>query len=163
MRLLTAAAVLAASLAALGACAGAHDVAPPQTCTASVNATLAQLIDERHDAPVDNVMVCGATFGSSRPQRAGRHGGHQLIPLRVTLPDGRSLPVEVVTNDALDGRVTAPRGASVFAYGQYFSTTDRQRPFVAGIHETHCATHAGADNGWVIVDGTRYPQRSCGI
>ncbi|MDP9107218.1 MAG: hypothetical protein M3N49_14970, partial [Candidatus Eremiobacteraeota bacterium] len=67
----------------------------------------------------------------------------------------------VVTNDDLDGRVTAPRGATVFAYGQYFQTTDRQRPFVAGVHDVHCATHRGADNGWVVVNGTRYPQHPC--
>ena len=122
---------------------------------------LARLIAERHADAVDNVMVCGTTIGPSRPQRGGRHGGHQLIPLRVPLPDGRFALVEVVTNDALDGRVTAPRGATVFAYGQYFLTTERQRPFVAGLHDVHCATHRGADNGWVVVDGTKYPQRGC--
>jgi hypothetical protein len=23
----------------------------------------------------------------------------------------------------------------------------------AGIHDTHCSTHPGADNGWVVVNG----------
>jgi len=158
------AAALSAGLVALGACsAAAKDVAPPTSCNGAVNAPLAELIAENSDGPVDNVMVCGTALGPSRPQRRGPHGGHQLIPLRVPLPDGRSVPVEVVTNDDLDGRVTAPRGAHVVAYGQYFHTSPRQRPFVAGIHDVHCATHRGADNGWVVVDGVRYPQRSCGF
>lgn len=149
------------ALIATSSCASARNVQPPASCTAAVNAQLAGLIAEQHEGSVDNVMVCGTTLGPSRPQRAGRHGGHQLIPLRIPLPNGTSALVEVVTNDALDGVVTAPRGASVFAYGQYFATTFRQRPFVAGIHDTHCATHRSADNGWVIVNGTKYPQRSC--
>jgi len=155
------AAALSAGIIVLGACsAAAKDVAVPSSCNAAVNAQLAQLIAERHDGAVDNVMVCGTTLAPSRPQRRGPHGGHQLIPLRVPVGDGRSALVEVVTNDALDGRVTAPRGAHVVAYGQYFLTTNHQRPFVAGVHDVHCATHRGADNGWVVVDGTRYP-RSC--
>ena len=158
------AAALGAALVAAAACsAGAKDVPVPASCNGTVNAQLDQLIAERHDGPVDNVMVCGTTLGPSRPQRAGRHGGHQLIPLRVPLPGGRSALVEVVTNDDLDGRVTAPRDAHVAAYGQYFLTSPRQRPFVAGVHDTHCATHRGADNGWVVVNGMRYPQRSCGF
>lgn len=143
--------------------AGAKDVAPPRACDGAVNAQIAGLIAERHDGPVDNVLVCGTTIGSSRHQRGGPHGGHQLLPLRIPLPGGRSTLVEVVTNDSLDGRVTAPAGAHVAAYGQYFLTSARQRPFVAGLHDVHCATHRGADNGWVVVDGTRYPQRSCGF
>jgi hypothetical protein len=141
------------------ACAG--DVQVPAACSGGVNAQLSGLISEQHDGPVDNVMVCGTTIGSSRPQRGGTHGDHQLLPLKVPLPDGGTALVEVVTNDSLDGRVTAPRGAAVFAYGQYFHTSRRQRPFVAGIHDVHCATHRGADNGWVVVNGTKFPQRSC--
>ena len=158
----TLAAAVALSLLALGGCSAAgNGVAAPSDCTASVNARLGTLIAERHDGPVDNVMVCGTTIGPSRPQRAGPHGGHQLIPVRVPLAGGSAALIEVVTNDDLDGRVTAPRGATVFAYGQYFLTSSRQRPFVAGIHDVHCATHRGADNGWVIVNGAKFPQRPC--
>ena len=157
------AAAVGATLLALGACApGATDVANPARCTPAVNRELARLIAEQHADAVDNVMVCGTTIGPSRAQRRSRGSAHQLIPLRVPLADdGRFALVEVVTNDDLDGRVTAPRGATVIAYGQYFSTTDRQRPFVAGVHDVHCATHRGADNGWVVVDGTKYPRRGC--
>jgi hypothetical protein len=155
--------VLTAALLVLGACApAASDAGVPSTCTPSANDRLARLIAEQHAGAVDNVMVCGTTIGPSRPQRRGRHGGHQLIPLRAPIgAAGQTALVEVVTNDDLDGRVTAPRGATVFAYGQYFQTTDRQRPFVAGVHDVHCATHRGADNGWVVVNGTKYPQRGC--
>jgi hypothetical protein len=160
----TVSAALGALLLSAGtfpACAA--DVPVPPTCTAQVNAQLSGLIAEQRDRPVDNVMVCGTTIGSSRPQRGGPHGDHQLLPLKAPLPDGGTALVEVVTNDSLDGRVTAPRGATVFAYGQYFHTSRRQRPFVAGIHDVHCATHRGADNGWVVVNGAKYPARSCGL
>ena len=161
MRSICCAAVTAALLAC-GACAhAATDVPTPASCTPSTNDQLARLIAEQHAGAVDNVMVCGTTIGPSRPQRRGRRSAHQLIPLRVPIAGGRTALVEVVTNDDLDGRVTAPRGATVFAYGQYFQTTDRQRPFVAGVHDVHCATHRGADNGWVVVDGTKYPRRGC--
>jgi hypothetical protein len=157
------AAVMSAALIAIGPSASsAADAAVPAHCTAAVNAQLAQLIAEKHAGAVDNVMVCGTTFGPSRKQRSGPHGGHQLLPLRVPLPGGGSALVEVVSNDDLDGRVTAPKGAQVSAYGQYFHTTARQRPFVAGVHDVHCATHRGADNGWVVVNGTKYPKRACG-
>jgi hypothetical protein len=155
------AAALTSALVAIGTCAPAEDVAIPARCTPAVNGPLARLIAAGHAGAVDNVMVCGTTIGPSRPQRAGAHGGHQLLPLRIPVAGGRFVPVEVVTNDDLDGRVTARRGAAVFAYGQYFHTTARQRPFVAGIHDVHCATHRGADNGWVVVDGTKYPRRGC--
>ena len=110
------------------------------------------------NAQVDNVMVCGTTISSSRTQRGGPHGDHQLLPLRVQLPGVGARLVEVVTNDSLDGVVTAPAGAPVVAYGQYFPG---RRRFAAGIHDVHCATHRGADNGWVVVGGQRYPQRAC--
>ena len=156
------AAAVAASLVAVAACAAsARDVPVPNACTPAVNAQLSALIAERRDGPVDNVMACGTTIGPSRVQRGGPHGDHQLLPLRVPLDGGGTALVEVVTNDSLDGRVTAPRGATVFAYGQYFHTSRRQRPFVAGVHDVHCATHRGADNGWVVVNGTKFPQRGC--
>jgi len=171
MRSLLAAALLAAALACgacaallvLGACAPrGSDVITPVSCTASMNDDIARLIDEQHAGAVDNVMVCGTTIGPSRPLPGGRYGTHQLIPLRVPYSDNRRTAlVEVVTNDTLDGRVTAPRGATVVAYGQYFLTTPGQRPFVAGVHDVHCATHRGADNGWVVVNGTKYPPHGC--
>jgi hypothetical protein len=136
------------------ACA-ARDVPVPATCTPAVNQKLADLIASPPPHPVDNVMVCGVTASSSRTQHGGRHGDHQIIPLRVLLPDGSMKLVEVVSNDALDGKVTAPANAPVFAYGQaFFSHTKK---FAAGIHDVHCATHRGADNGWVVVNGDKHP------
>ena len=157
------AAVLGAALVTPGAfAAAAPNVPVPAHCDAAVNAQLARLVAQHHAGAVDNVMVCGTTFAPSRPQRPGPHGGHQLIPLRAPTGPGQSILVEVVTNDDLDGaRVTAPRGARVIAFGQYFKTTGGQRPFVAGVHEVHCATHRGADNGWVVVNGTKFPDIRC--
>lgn len=135
-----------------------RDPMVPSACTPSVNQKLAGLISSMPTQPVDNVMVCGITVSSSRTQYGGRHGDHQILPLRVTMPDGNVRLVEVVTNDDLDGRVTAGRGSAVFAYGQAFFPT-RGR-FVAGIHDVHCSTHRGADDGWVVVDGVKHPS-SC--
>jgi hypothetical protein len=154
-----------ALLLALGACApraADSDRTTIVRCQTSMNDEIMRLIDDGHAGAVDNVMACGTTIGPSRPLPGGRYGAHQLIPLRIPYSDNRRTAlVEVVTNDGEDGVVTAPRGATVIAYGQYFRTTDRQRPFVAGLHDVHCATHRGAADGWVVVNGTKYPQHGC--
>jgi hypothetical protein len=136
-----------------------RDVPVPQTCTPDVNQKLAALLAQQTQNNVDNVMVCGTTISPSRTQRGGEHGSHEVLPLVVNLPGAGSKLVEVVTNDDLDGVVTAPKGALVYAYGQAFF--DQGSRFVAGIHDVHCSTHRTADNGWVVVDGVRSPA-SCG-
>jgi hypothetical protein len=133
----------------------AKDVPVPSTCDASVNQRLADLLAQQQQSTVDNVMVCGVTVSPSRTQSGGPHGSHQVLPLRVNLPGLGTKLVEVVTNDALEGVVTAPKDAQVYAYGQAFFPSRSQ--FVAGIHDVHCATHRGADNGWVVVNGTKAP------
>jgi hypothetical protein len=132
-----------------------RDVPVPQSCTPDVNQKMAELLVQHATANVDNVMVCGTTTSPSRTQHGGEHGSHEILPLLVTLPGAGSKQVEVVTNDDLDGVVTAPKGAQVFAYGQAFF--DQGSRFVAGIHDVHCATHRGADNGWVVVNGAKAP------
>jgi hypothetical protein len=132
-----------------------RDVPVPQNCTPEVNQQLASLLAQQTQNNVDNVMVCGTTISPSRAQRGGRHGSHEVLPLLVNLPGAGSKLVEVVTNDDLDGVVTAPKGAQVFAYGQAFF--DQGSRFAAGIHDVHCSTHRTADNGWVVVDGTKSP------
>ena len=132
-----------------------RDVAVPQSCTPEVNQKLAGLLAQQTQGHVDNVMVCGTTISPSRTQRGGRHGSHEILPLVVNLPGVGSKLVEVVINDELDGAVTAPKGAQVYAYGQAFF--DQGSRFVAGIHDVHCATHRTADNGWVVVDGAKSP------
>ncbi|MFL6427422.1 MAG: hypothetical protein ACJ71S_04200 [Acidobacteriaceae bacterium] len=127
----------------------------PQSCTPDVNQKLAGLLAQQTQENVDNVMVCGTTISPSRTQRGGAHGSHQILPLVVNLPGAGSKLVEVVTNDDLDGVVTARKGAQVFAYGQAFF--DQGSRLVAGIHDVHCATHRTADNGWVVVDGQKSP------
>jgi hypothetical protein len=132
-----------------------RDVPVPQSCTPAVNQGLADLVAQHASATVDNVMVCGVTISPSRTQRGGEHGSHQILFLLVNFPSVGSKLVEVVTNDELNGVVTAPKGAEVYAFGQAFF--DRGSRFAAGIHDVHCATHRQADNGWVIVNGVKSP------
>ena len=143
------------ALAVAVAVFAANDVPVPASCTPDVNGKLAGLLAQGEQQPVDNVMVCGITTGSSHTQRGGPHGSHQIIPVLAVFPDRSTHQIEIVTNDALDGKVTAPATASVFAYGQAFF--DNTGTFAAGLHDTHCSTHRGADNGWVVVNGVRHP------
>jgi hypothetical protein len=133
----------------------ATDVPVPSTCTPQVNQKLGELLASQQTGKIDNVMVCGITVSASRVQHGGPHGDHEIFPLRVTMPDGNVRLVEVVSNDELDGPVTAGPNTAVFAYGQAFFPTKGR--FVAGVHDVHCATHRGADNGWIVVDGQKHP------
>jgi hypothetical protein len=151
LRLLTVLLVGAFASAALGQ----KTVPVPQSCSPQVNQKLGDLLSSGQTRTVDNVMVCGITASSSRTQSGGPHGSHQILPLRVTFPDGNTRLVEVVTNDDLDGVVTAPVNAQVYAYGQAFFPS--RGHFAAGIHDVHCSTHRGADNGWVVVNGQQHP------
>jgi len=135
--------------------AAQHNVEVPASCMPQVNEKLFELLKAGEEHPVDNVMICGITMSASRTEHGGPHGDHEILPLRVTMPDGEVRPVEVVVNDDLDGVITAPVNASVFAYGQAFFPS--RGKFAAGIHDVHCSTHRGADNGWVVVNGARHP------
>jgi hypothetical protein len=148
------AAVFVLILTAISASAQ-KDVPVPQNCTPQVNQKLGDLLGSGQTHTVDNVMVCGVTVSASRTQQGGPHGSHQILPLRVPFPDGNTRLVEVVTNDDLDGVVTAPSGAQIYAYGQAFFPSHGH--FVAGIHDVHCSTHRSADNGWVVVNGQKHP------
>jgi hypothetical protein len=136
---------------------GAIDVAVPGNCTPQVNQKLNEILASGSHRNVDNVMVCGMTVSSSRRQRGGRNGSHEVLPLLVSFPDGQSRLIEVVVNDDLDGIVTSPPHAMIFALGQAFVPT-RGR-FAAGIHDVHCSTHRGAENGWVVVNGIKHRGR----
>jgi hypothetical protein len=125
-------------------------------CTPDKNQRLLDLLNAGASRPVDNVMVCGVTIGPSRTHSGGPEGSHQILALRVTFPDGSSRLVEVVTNDDLDGALSATEGAAVSAYGQAFF--DRTGRFAAGIHDVHCSTHRGADDGWVTINGQKFPK-----
>jgi hypothetical protein len=132
-----------------------RDVPVPAQCTPSVNQKLFDLLAEGRHGNIDNVMVCGITSSHSYTQHGGPHGDHEILPLLVNMPGGNSQQVEVVINDTLDGVVTAPAHASVFAFGQAFFPSHGR--YVAGIHDVHCSTHRGADNGWVVVNGVKHP------
>lgn len=135
--------------------AAQRDVPVPSSCTPQVNQKLFSLLGSGQGNAVDNVMVCGVTVSSSRTQYGGPHGNHEILPLRVTMPGGDVRLIEVVINDDLDGTVTAPVNASVFAYGQAFFPSHGK--FASGIHDVHCSTHRGADDGWVVVNGVKHP------
>jgi hypothetical protein len=109
-----------------------------------------------HDQPrgyVENVMVCGTAEGT-RVNSGGRHGSHHIITVHAPLPDGRNVRIQIAVNDSLDGVVNASRGDQVLAYGQGYISGGG---WAAGIHDVHCATHRSADNGWVVVNGTKAP------
>jgi len=138
---------------------GATDVPVPASCTPDVNAKMAQLLARHQKRQVDNVMVCGVATANSTTQPGGPHGDHELIAVQAKFPDGSEKLIQVVTNDALDGKVTAEANASVMAFGQAFF--DRTGKYAAGVHEVHCSTHLGADNGWIVVNGVKYPNTAC--
>jgi hypothetical protein len=143
----------------------------PDACTPQVNAGLAQFLSANqgtsHSVDQDNVMICGTMLRNSIAQHAGHSGAgsHHVLLLQVPVSGGQSLQVEVVTNDSLDGVVTGNKGDQVYAYGQAY--VDPKPIHLAGltlaggVHEPHCATHAGADDGWVVVAGTKYPKAGC--
>ena len=132
------------------------DVPVPTACTPAVNQTLQQLVHDRPRGYVENVMVCGIAQKTT-VNHGGPHGSHHLITVAVMLPvDGLKL-VQIAINDALDGPVSARSGQSVFAFGEGYTTGGL---WVAGVHDVHCSTHPGAENGWVVVEGVKTPS-SC--
>lgn len=145
--------LLSASAPALAA----RDVPVPASCTPQVNQGIANLIASGTRRDIDNIMVCGVATQKTRVQRGGPHGSHHVTTISAPLPDGRKVNVQIVANDALDGIVTANPGDPVIAYGQGYLTSG---PWVAGVHDVHCSTHTGADNGWVVVAGVKSP-KSC--
>jgi hypothetical protein len=145
---------LFAALLLHGVCFAAKDVPVPSSCTPQVNRGLEELIRSNTRRDVDNIMVCGVASQHSRVQRGGRHGSHHVISLAVDLPDDGKVEVQVVVNDDLVGVVEANEGDRVFAYGQGYIAHGR---WAAGVHDVHCSTHPGADNGWVVVNGRRAP------
>jgi hypothetical protein len=132
----------------------AKDVPVPSECTAQVNRGLADMIASGTRRDVDNVMVCGVATEKSRVQQGGPHGNHHVVTLAVQLPNGQTVSVQVVSNDALDGVVTAAANDPVFAYGQGYIAHGR---WAAGVHDVHCSTHPTADNGWIVVAGVKTP------
>jgi hypothetical protein len=140
-----------------GAAFAAKDVPVPASCTPQVNARFADLIAQNPTRNVDNIMACGVATQKTRVQNGGPHGSHHVTTIAVQLPGGRTVNAQIVTNDELDGPITAQLNDPVFAYGQGYISHGL---WAAGIHDTHCSTHPGADNGWVVVAGVKTP-KSC--
>jgi hypothetical protein len=155
-------ALLTAALCQLFLLAGcsahaARNVPVPARCTPAVNQSLADLIASGTRRDVDNIMACGVAIEPTRIHRGGPHGSHHITTISAPLPNGRSVNVQIVTNDDLDGPVTAQANDPVFAYGQGYIDHGF---WSAGIHDVHCSTHPGADNGWVVIAGVKTPS-SC--
>jgi hypothetical protein len=140
----------------------APDVPVPAHCNITVNAQLAELVTDGYPRERDNVMVCGTVTRDTYYQASrGRAGSHHVTAVEAPVATGGSLLVQIVTNDDLDGVITAHAGDHIAAFGQFYQTTERQRPYAAGLHDTHCSTHRGADNGWVWINGNRWPKGAC--
>lgn len=137
----------------------ARDIPVPTSCTPQVNEGLADLIASGTHRDVDNIMVCGIATKPTQVQSGGPHGSHHVTTIAAQLLNGKTVSVQVVTNDDLDGVVTAQVNDPVFAYGQGYLT---HGSWVAGIHDVHCSTHRGADNGWVVVAGVKTPASCSG-
>jgi hypothetical protein len=153
---------LAFALAGALPAGAAPDVPVPAHCNATVNAQLAELVTDGYPRERDNVMVCGTVTRDTYYQASrGRAGSHHVTAVQAPVATGGSLLVQIVTNDELDGVITAHTGDHIAAFGQFYQTTERQRPYAAGLHDTHCSTHRGADNGWVWINGNRWPKGAC--
>lgn len=150
-------AVFLLAVSMTGAAFAANDVPVPSSCTPQVNARLADLIAQHSSRDVDNIMACGVATQKTRVQQGGPHGSHHVTTVAVQLPNGQTVNVQIVTNDDLDGPVVAQVNDLVFAYGQGYISHGL---WAAGLHDTHCSTHPGADNGWVVVAGVKTP-KSC--
>lgn len=135
----------------------ARNVPVPAHCTPQVNEGLAELIASGTRRDVDNIMACGVAIENTRVHRGGPHGSHHITTIAAQLPHGQTVNVQIVANDDLDGVVTAQQNDPVFAYGQGYISHGF---WAAGIHDVHCSTHPGADNGWVVVAGVKTPH-SC--
>ncbi len=144
---------------AAGPALGARNVPVPARCTPQVNRGLADLIASGTTRDVDNIMVCGVAVERTRVRRGGPHGSHHVTTIAAPLPNGQTVNVQIVVNDDLDGVVTAQPNDPVFAYGQGYISHGF---WAAGVHDVHCSTHPGADNGWVVVAGVKTPQSCLG-
>jgi hypothetical protein len=103
---------------------------------------------------VEGVMVCGIVSG--RPyQRGGPHGLHVYIPVRVQAPGGATYLTQVIPNEELDGRIVVHKGDKITALGQFVYPNYRQ-DYEGLIHDTHPATHRGAADGYVDINGKVY-------
>ena len=156
------------ALASLSSFAATKSI--PDRCIPDVNAGLLSFLHDQSGNPnaqLNKVMVCGKAIEASfeQPATSAGTGAHQVILLAAPAPDGTTVTIELVMNDALGGIVSAATEELVFAYGQAYITSSRDIRLdnihpLAGIHDTHCATNSYMDDGWVVVNGRHYPTRA---
>ena len=139
-------------LLALVACSQAAQLASPK-CNPGFNAVFKESIAQRRRV-VDGVAVCGVVSG--RPyERGGPRGLHVYIPVRVEAPGGATYVTQVIPNENLVGRVSVHEGDTIAALGQFVYPNERFG-YEGLIHDTHHATHRGAADGYINVNGTVY-------
>ena len=124
-----------------------------QACTPNVNERFQESIMNRR-AIVEGVMVCGVVTGKPY-ERGGPHGLHVYIPVRVRAPGGTTYVTQVIPNERLDGRIVVHDGDRITAVGQFVYPNYRQG-FEGLIHDAHPATHRGAADGYVEINGRIY-------
>jgi hypothetical protein len=132
----------------LAGCAPARE----QTCTPQVNARFQESVVSRRHI-VEGVAVCGIVSGRVH-ESGGIHGEHVYIPVKLEAPGGATYTTEVIPNEELDGRVEVHEGDRIVALGQFVFTT--RYGYDGLIHDTHPATHRGAADGYVEVNGKIY-------
>ena len=133
----------------------AKDVPVPMACTPDVNRALADVIASHTRRNVDNVMVCGSAAGKSRLQAGGPHGNHHVTTLRVELPDGQKINVQVVTNDSLTVLSVASANDQVFALWQAYIAHGL---WAAGDTMSIVPLILSTTNGWAVVAGVKCPR-----
>ena len=139
----------------------AKDVPVPATCTPEVNAVLTDIVRHGSSRQVYNVMVCGTAaaptaYFVSQDAQGYRHATEIAAPLT----DGTTARIKVLTNDRRDGVVLAKTGDRIIVFGWYNQPYPWEH--VDGvINNAFCAIHPDLYNGWVVVNGKRWPTGGC--
>ena len=123
------------------------------TCTPAMNAGFQESIMNRRPV-AEGVSVCGTVVGHPY-ERGGEHGLHAYIAVRVEAPGGATYITQIIPNEELVGRIVVHPGDAIAALGQFVYPNHRAG-YEGLIHDTHHATHRGAIDGYVSVNGTTY-------
>jgi len=161
LRILTVAVSIVAVMVPTAPVLAAKDMPVPALCTPEVNAVLADLIAHGPDQAY-NIMVCGIVSEATTldPAVDRSFSRHQTV-VAAPVASGPPILIKILTNDRRDGIVLAKKGDHVAAFGWYFKTAAWERPAVGGINNTFCAIHADLYNGWIAVNGIRWPRSGC--
>jgi hypothetical protein len=156
-------AVVVAVMVRAATSASAKEMPVPALCTPEINAVLADLVAGHGPDQAYNIMVCGiVTEDTTLGQAVDRTPSHHQTIVAAPVANGPPLFIKIITNDRRDGVVRAKKGDHVEAFGWYFKAAGWERPAVGVINNTFCAIHGDLYNGWVVVNGIRWPRAGCG-